>query len=109
MPLILLNPAFVAIRGRVGAVVFKTYRDKVVVTRVPGSSPLRATSPAMSLPTASRSITSRPSPARNRGRPSLQFALTMRRIRFAGACLQAIGCDENRLPADLPPGRIVST
>lgn len=33
MPVVTLNSALVAIRGRVGDVVFKTYRDKVVMTR----------------------------------------------------------------------------
>jgi hypothetical protein len=35
MPIVTLNSALVAIRGRVGDVVFKTYRDKIVMTRVP--------------------------------------------------------------------------
>eukprot|EP01035_Chromulina_nebulosa_P010051 gene10051-13539_t len=30
-----LDPIFVAIRGRVGDIVYKTYRDQVVTTRVP--------------------------------------------------------------------------
>ena len=39
MAIAILNPAFTAIRGRVGDIVFKTYRarggNKIVLTRVP--------------------------------------------------------------------------
>lgn len=35
MPVVTLHSALIAVRGRVGDVVFKTYRDKVVVTRMP--------------------------------------------------------------------------
>ena len=35
MAIVRLNSSLTAIRGRIGDVVFKTYRDKVVVTRVP--------------------------------------------------------------------------
>jgi hypothetical protein len=43
MPIVTLNSALVAIRGRVGDVVFKTYRDKIVMTRVPRFVPGAAT------------------------------------------------------------------
>jgi hypothetical protein len=43
MPIVTLNSALVAIRGRVGDVVFKTYRDKVVMTRVPRFTSVVAT------------------------------------------------------------------
>ncbi len=43
MPIVTLNSALVAIRGRVGDVVFKTYRDKIVMTRVPRFTPGVAT------------------------------------------------------------------
>jgi hypothetical protein len=43
MPIVILNSALVAIRGRVGDVVFKTYRDKIVMTRVPRFTPGAAT------------------------------------------------------------------
>jgi hypothetical protein len=39
MAIVTLNSALVAIRGRVGDVVFKTYRDKIVMTRVPRFAP----------------------------------------------------------------------
>lgn len=43
MAIVQLHPLFTAIRGRVGDVVYKTYRDKVVVTRVPRMEGLVAT------------------------------------------------------------------
>lgn len=43
MPIVMLNSALVAIRGRVVDVVFKTYRDKIVMTRVPRFTPGAAT------------------------------------------------------------------